>query len=86
MIPVPAQTRVWLAAGITDMRKGFNGLARSIPIMLTSPTHASSVAVSQHRHLGTSMPSRGVHPIAYEATADGKVSLRPSRAGGAPGL
>ena len=27
MIPVPASTRVWLAAGVTDMRKGFNGLA-----------------------------------------------------------
>ena len=27
MIPVPASTRIWLAAGVTDMRKGFNGLA-----------------------------------------------------------
>lgn len=27
MIPVPARTRVWLAAGVTDMRKGFNGLS-----------------------------------------------------------
>lgn len=27
MIPVPAQTRVWLAAGVTDMRKGFNALS-----------------------------------------------------------
>lgn len=27
MIPVPASTRVWLAASVTDMRKGFNGLA-----------------------------------------------------------
>ena len=27
MIPVPASTRVWLAAGVTDLRKGFNGLA-----------------------------------------------------------
>ena len=27
MIPVPSHTRVWLAAGITDMRKQFNGLA-----------------------------------------------------------
>jgi hypothetical protein len=26
---------------------------------------ASSVAVTQHRNLGTSMPSGGVHPIAY---------------------
>ncbi len=27
MIPVPANTKVWLAAGVTDMRKQFNGLA-----------------------------------------------------------
>lgn len=27
MIPVPAQTKVWLAAGVTDMRKQFNGLS-----------------------------------------------------------
>ena len=27
MIPVPANTRVWLASGVTDMRKGFNGLS-----------------------------------------------------------
>ncbi len=27
MIPVPASTRVWLAAGVTDMRKGFVGLS-----------------------------------------------------------
>lgn len=27
MIPVPSGARVWLAAGRTDMRKGFDGLA-----------------------------------------------------------
>lgn len=27
MIPVPVATRVWLAAGVTDMRKGFDGLS-----------------------------------------------------------
>ena len=27
MIPVPAGVRVWLVAGHTDMRKGFDGLA-----------------------------------------------------------
>lgn len=27
MIPVPANTRVWLAAAVTDMRKGFAALA-----------------------------------------------------------
>ena len=27
MIPVPSNTKVWLAAGVTDMRKGFASLA-----------------------------------------------------------
>jgi transposase len=27
MIPIPANTRVWLAAGVTDMRRGFTTLA-----------------------------------------------------------
>jgi len=27
MIPVPASTKVWIASGVTDMRKGFNGLS-----------------------------------------------------------
>ncbi|HBM11271.1 MAG TPA: hypothetical protein DD390_01105 [Rhodospirillaceae bacterium] len=27
MIPVPSQTKVWLCAGVTDMRKGFAGLS-----------------------------------------------------------
>jgi transposase len=27
LIPVPSNTRVWLAAGVTDMRRGFNTLA-----------------------------------------------------------
>ena len=27
MIPVPAQTKIWLAAGVTDMRKQFSGLS-----------------------------------------------------------
>ena len=30
MIPVPSGARVWLAAGHTDMRRGFDGLAAII--------------------------------------------------------
>jgi transposase len=33
MIPAPSGARVWLAAGHTDMRKGFDGLA--LPIQET---------------------------------------------------
>ena len=27
MIPVPASTKIWIASGVTDMRKGFDTLA-----------------------------------------------------------
>jgi hypothetical protein len=30
VIPVPANTRVWLAAGVTDMRKGFAALCNRV--------------------------------------------------------
>ena len=40
MIPVPASTRVWLAAGVTDMRKGFNGLAALAEKVLTERAKA----------------------------------------------
>lgn len=30
MIPVPANTRVWLATGVTDMRKGFAAPAEAV--------------------------------------------------------
>ncbi len=30
----PAGTRVWLAAGVTDMRKGFNGLSMAVQATL----------------------------------------------------
>jgi len=34
MIPVPANTRVWLAAGVTDMRRGFTTLAAQAETVL----------------------------------------------------
>ena len=34
MIPVPANTRVWLAAGVTDMRKRFAALAAQAEAVL----------------------------------------------------
>lgn len=34
MIPVPAGTRVWLAAGTTDLRRGFDGLAAQVQTVL----------------------------------------------------
>lgn len=34
MIGVPANTRIWIAAGVTDMRSGFNGLAAKVEAVL----------------------------------------------------
>jgi transposase len=34
MIALPAGTRVWLAAGVTDMRKGMDGLAALVQTTL----------------------------------------------------
>ncbi len=35
MIALPAGTQIWLAAGVTDMRKGFDGLAGLVQTTLT---------------------------------------------------
>lgn len=34
MISLPVSTRVWVAAGVTDMRKGFDGLASIVQTAL----------------------------------------------------
>ena len=34
MIGLPAETRVWLASGLTDMRRGFDGLAIQVQEVL----------------------------------------------------
>ena len=34
MIGLPAGTRIWIAAGVTDMRAGFQGLAAKVQTVL----------------------------------------------------
>jgi transposase len=45
MIPVPAGVRVWIAAGHTDMRKGFDGLAMTIQETLKRDPHGGHLFV-----------------------------------------
>ena len=45
MIPVPAGIRVWLAAGHTDMRKGFDGLALLVQETLKRDPHDGQLFV-----------------------------------------
>lgn len=45
MIPVPVGVRVWLAAGHTDMRKGFDGLAMLVQEALKRDPHDGQLFV-----------------------------------------
>jgi len=45
VIPVPANTRVWLAAGVTDMRKGFAALAAQAAAVLKQDPLAGHLSV-----------------------------------------
>lgn len=45
MMGLPAGTRVWLAAGFTDMRSGFNGLAAKVQTALAEDPYSGHVFV-----------------------------------------
>ena len=49
MIPVPVGTRVWLAAGATDMRRGFASLAAQAETALGLDPHAGHFFVFRGR-------------------------------------
>ena len=49
MIGLPAGTRVWLAAGATDMRKGFDGLAMAVQERLRQDPFSGHVFVFRGR-------------------------------------
>jgi transposase len=49
MIPVPAQTKVWLAAGVTDMRKGFAGLSALAEQVLEQDPYSGHLFVFRGR-------------------------------------
>ena len=49
MITLPAGTRIWLAAGHTDMRCGFNGLAAKVQTTLEQDPFSGHVFVFRGR-------------------------------------
>ena len=92
MIPVPSNTRVWLAAGVTDMRRGFNTLAALAEQVLAEDPYSGHMFVfrgrrgdllkiiwwdSQGACLFTKRLERG--RFVWPAAKEGKVSLSPSQ-------
>jgi len=49
MIGLPLGARVWLAAGVTDMRKGFDGLAAIVKSTLAEDPYAGHLFVFRGR-------------------------------------
>jgi transposase len=49
MIPVPASTKVWLACGVTDMRKGFAGLSALTETVLQRDPYCGHLFVFRGR-------------------------------------
>ena len=50
MIALPVGSRVWLAAGATDLRKGFDGLAGLVQTQLTEDPFSGHLFVFRGRH------------------------------------
>ncbi|HBJ0565119.1 TPA: IS66 family insertion sequence element accessory protein TnpB [Escherichia coli] len=92
MIPLPSGTKIWLVAGITDMRNGFNGLAAKVQTTLKDDPMSGHVFIFRGRNgsqvkllwstgdglcLLTKRLERG--RFAWPSARDGKVFLTPAQ-------
>jgi transposase len=94
MIPMPANLRVWLATGATDMRKGMNGLALLVQESLKRDPHAgdlyvfrgrsgSLVKILWHDGLGLSLYAKRLDRgrFVWPVTVGAPVALSPAQLG-----
>lgn len=61
LIGMPAGTRVWLAAGVTDLRKGFDGLAALVQSQLAENAFSGHVFVFRGRFVWPQATNGVVH-------------------------
>ena len=94
MIPVPSGVRVWLAAGVTDMRRGMNSLALQVQEGLGRDPHVGDLFVFRGRkgHLlkilwhdgqGFSLYAKRLERgrFLWPSPADGVVAITPAQLG-----
>jgi transposase len=92
MIPVPSNTRIWLAAGVTDMRRGFNTLAAQTETTLAEDPFSGHLFVFRGRRgdllkiiwwdsQGACLFSKRLERgrFVWPAARDGKISLTASQ-------
>ena len=94
MIPVPSGVRVWLASGVTDMRRGMNGLALQVQQALGRDPHAGDLYVFRgkrgdlvkilwHDGLGMSLYAKRLERgrFVWPTPVDGTVVISPAQLG-----
>ena len=92
MIAFPAGVRVWIAGGVTDMRRGMNTLALAVQQGLGRDPHAGDLYVFRgrrgdlvkivwHDGLGMSLYAKRLERgrFAWPSARDGKVFLTPAQ-------
>ena len=92
MIPVPSNARVWLAAGVTDMRRGCNTLASQAEASLSEDPYSGHLFVFRGRRgdllkiiwwdqQGACLFSKRLERgrFVWPVAKDGKVSMSPAQ-------
>ncbi|HFV9934683.1 TPA: IS66 family insertion sequence element accessory protein TnpB [Salmonella enterica subsp. enterica serovar Bovismorbificans] len=49
MMNLPSECRIWLVAGVTDMRKSFNGLGEQVQSVLNENPHSGHIFIFRGR-------------------------------------
>jgi transposase len=94
MIPAPSGVRVWLATGVTDMRRGMNSLTLQVQEALGHDPHAGDLYVFRgrrgdlikvlwHDGLGISLYAKRLERgrFIWPSPADGAVAITPAQLG-----
>ena len=94
MIPVPSGVRVWLATGVTDMRRGMNSLSLQVQEGLGRDPHAGDLFVFRgrkghllkilwHDGIGLSLYTKRLERgrFLWPSPADGVVAISPAQLG-----
>jgi len=94
MIPVPSGVRVWLATGVTDMRRGMNGLTLQVQQAMGRDPYAGDLFVFRgrrgnlikvlwHDELGCSLYAKRLEHgrFIWPSPADGVVAVSPAQLG-----
>ena len=92
MIPAPSNTRVWLSAGVTDMRRGFTTLAAQAEKVLAEDPYSGHLFVFRGRRgdllkiiwwdcQGACLFSKRLEKgrFVWPAAKDGKISVTPAQ-------